>query len=107
MGGLYGPSGLNTPLNLDHNPFTNTQLLFLDTLELHDLSRLTNDPIQHNHTWSVVPIKIPTYIPKFDGKNGEDLVIHITTYHLWHVSNLLSDDSIHIHRFLHTLTGNS
>ena len=88
------------------NPFSPTKLPFLATLELPDLSKLTNDPIRHHFAWPLVPIKIPTDIPKFDGKTGEDLANHITTYHLWCVSNLFLDDSIKLRLFPRTLTGN-
>ena len=47
-GGAYGSFGLYTMSFLNHNPFANTQLPFLDTLELPDLSKLTNDPIMHH-----------------------------------------------------------
>ena len=43
-------------------------------------------------------------IPKFDGKMVEDPTIHTITYHLWHVSNSMFDDSIRLHFFLCTLT---
>lgn len=52
MWGPYGSFGLKTPLPLDQNLFTNTQIPFLDMLELPDLSKLTNDPIQQNPEYS-------------------------------------------------------
>jgi len=82
------------------------KLPFLSTLELPDLSKLMNDPIWHHPAWPLVPIKIPTDIPKFDGKTGEDPANHITTYHLWCVSNWFLDDSIKLWLFPRTLTGN-
>ena len=88
------------------NPFAPTKLPFLATLELPDLSKLTNDPIQHHPAWPPVPVKIPTDIPKFDGKTGEDPANHITTYHLWCVSNSFLDDSIKLQLFPRTLIGN-
>ena len=91
LGMPYGGFGMNVnqyPFNQStQNPFSLTKLPFLDTLELHDLSKLTNDPIRHHLAWLPVPVKIPTDIPKFDGKTGEDPANHITTYHLWCVSN--------------------
>ena len=104
MGGPYGPSSLNTQLPLYHTPFFNTQFPFLATLELLDLYRLTNNPIQHHPSWLVFLVNIPTYILQFDAKLGEDTTTHITIYHLWCVSNLLLDDSIQLRFFLHTLT---
>ena len=103
--GLYGnqyPYNQNT-----QNPFAPTKLLFLETLELPDLSKLTNDPIRHHFTWPPVLVNIPTDIPKFDGKTGADLTNHITTYHLWCVSNSFLDDSIKLQLFPRTLTGNA
>ena len=50
----------------------NTQLPFLATLELPDVSKLTNDPILHNPYWPLVSTNIPGDFPKFEGKPGED-----------------------------------
>ena len=107
MGGPYGLSGLNNMLPLKQNMFANTQLPFLAILELSDLSKLTNDPILHHPTWPLIPVKIPTDIPKFEGKTGDDPSSHITTYHLWCVSNPMLNDSVKLHLFPHTLTGNA
>ena len=41
----------------------NPQLPFLATLELPDVSKLTNDPILHNPYWPPVPTKIPGDCP--------------------------------------------
>ena len=102
---LYGnqyPYNQNT-----QNPFAPTKLPFLATLELPDLSKLTNNPIKHHPAWPPVPVKIPTDISKFDGKTGEDPAHHITTCHLWCVSNSFLDDSIKLRLFPRTLTGNA
>ena len=107
----YGGSGLNAnqyPFNQPtQNPFTPTKLPFLETLELPNLSKLKNDPIQHYFAWPLVPVKIPIDIPMFDGKTGEDPANHITTYHLWCVSNSFLDDSIKLWLFPRTLTGSA
>jgi hypothetical protein len=58
-------------------------LPFLATLNLPDLSKLMNDPMCHDPTWSPVPTKILLNIPKFECKNGEDPGDHVTTFHLW------------------------
>jgi hypothetical protein len=106
----YGGFGLypnQYPYNqTTQNPFTPTKLPFLATLELPDLSKLTNDPIRNHSTRPLVPVKIPTDIPKFDGKTGEDPTNHITTYNLWCVSNSFLDDSIKLWLFLKKLIGN-
>ena len=61
-----------------HHP----RLPFLTTLNLPDLLRLRNDPMAHDPAWSDVPTKIPSDIPKFKGKLGEDPSEHVTTFHL-------------------------
>lgn len=50
----------------------NTQLLFLATLELPNVSRLMNDPIFRLPYWPPVPSKISSDCPKFEGKEKED-----------------------------------
>jgi hypothetical protein len=52
-----------------------------------------NDPMCHDLAWPPVPTKIPSDIPKFKGKSGEDPGDHVTTFHLWCSSNSLNDDS--------------
>ena len=83
-----------------HHP----RLPFLTTLNLLDLSRLTNDPVAHDPAWLAVP-KLPLDIPKFEGKPGEDPSEHVTMFHLWCSSNSLHQDSIHLRLFQRTLTG--
>lgn len=89
------------------NLFAPTKLPFLTTLELPDLSNLTNDPIRHYFAWPLVSVKIPTNILKFDGKTRVDPVNHITMYHLWCVSNSFLDDSIKLRLFPRTFIGNA
>ena len=55
--------------------------------------------VRHSATWPPVPIKLPSEIPKFEGKAGEDLGSHITTFHLWFSSNSLNNDSIWLRLF--------
>jgi hypothetical protein len=57
-------------------------LPFLATLNLPDLSKLMNDLVIHDPTWSLIPTKLPSNIPKFEGKNGEDPGDHVTAFHL-------------------------
>jgi hypothetical protein len=80
-------------------------LPFLATLNFLDLAKLMNDPMSHNPTWPLVPTKIPSYIPNFEGKNGEDPGNHVTTFHLWFSSNSLNDESIRLRLFQCTLIG--
>jgi hypothetical protein len=83
----------------------NRQLPFLATLDLPDLSRILNDPIRHSPQWPAIPAKLPSDIPKFDGKVGEDPNNHVMNFHLWCSSNSLMDDSIRLRLFLRTLMG--
>ena len=64
-------------------PDLNKQLPFVTTLELLDLNRLTNDPINYAPWWSVIPHKLPSDIPKFKENPREDPLTHVMTYHLW------------------------
>jgi hypothetical protein len=97
----YGPTGIPTglPPQSHQYPHVNRQLPFLATLDLPDLSRILNDPISHSPQWPVIPAKLPSNIPKFDGKPGEDPNNHVMTFHLWCSSNSLMDDSIRLHLF--------
>jgi hypothetical protein len=72
---------------------------------LLDLSKLINNPVSHDPTWPPVPTKLPSDIPKFEGKNGEDLGDHVITFNLWCSSNSLNDDSIRLRLFQRTLIG--
>jgi hypothetical protein len=55
-----------------HQSMTQPRLPFLETLHFPDLSKLMNDPIHHDPSWPAVPTKLPSDIPKFEGKSGED-----------------------------------
>jgi hypothetical protein len=103
----YAPTGLPTglPPQSHQYPQVNRQLPFLSTLDLPDLSRIPNDPIRHSPQWPAIPAKLPSDIPKFDGKAGEDPNNHVMTFHLWCSSNSLMDDSIRLRLFQRTLTG--
>jgi len=74
-------------------------------LELPDLNRLTNDPINYAPWWPVIPNKLTSDIPKFNGNPGEDLSTHVMNYYLWWSSNSLNDDSVQLRLFQRTLTG--
>jgi hypothetical protein len=105
----YGPTGLpmGLPPQSYQYPHVNRQLPFLATLDLPDLSRILNDPISHSPHWPVIPAKLPSDIPKFDGKSGEDPNNHVMTFHLWCSSNSLMDDSVRLRLFQRTLTGSA
>ena len=67
---------------------------FLDSLNLPDLTKLTNDPIAHDPTWPLMPMKLPSDIPKLEGKQVEDQGNHVMTFHLWCSLNSIIDDTI-------------
>jgi hypothetical protein len=81
------------------------RLPFLATLNLPDLSKLMNDPVRHDPSWLPIPTKLPSDIPKFEGKTSEDPDDHVTTFHLWCSSNSLNDNSIRLRLFQCTLMG--
>ena len=74
-------------------------------LNFPDLDRLTNDHIYHKTFWPLMPTKLPSDIPKFEGKAGECPQNHIMMFHLWCSSNSIVDDSIKLRIFQCTLTG--
>ena len=67
------------------------------------MSKLINDPIRHNPSWLPILVKLPSDIPKFDGKQGDDPKNHVMTFHLWCSSNSLMDDSFRLRLFQQTL----
>ena len=79
------------------------RLPFLATLNLPDLAKLMNDHVSQNPTCPPFRTKLPSDIPKFKGKNGEDPGDHVTTFHLWCSSNSLNEESIRLRLFQHTL----
>ena len=64
-----------------------------------------NDPICYQLGWLQVPLKLPSDIPKFEGKAGEDPCNHFMSFHLWCCSNTLKEDSIQLRLFQRTLIG--
>jgi hypothetical protein len=103
-------------MTLPHRePTLNTQpkmagtqnLPYMASLNLPDLKNLTNDPILHDTSWPPMPTKIPSNIPKFDGKPSEDKKNHDMTFHIWCSSNNITDDSILLKQFQRTLIGPS
>jgi hypothetical protein len=89
------------------NPPPPLQMPYLASLNIPDLTKLTNDPILHDPTWPAMPTKLPSDIPKFEGKAGDDPANHVMTFHLWCSSNSIMDDSIRLRLFQRTLTGPS
>jgi hypothetical protein len=89
------------------NPPPNPPIPYLASLNILDLTKLTNDLILHDATWTNMPTKLPSDIPKFEGKPGEDHVNHVMTLHLWFSSNSIMDDSICLRICQINLTGSS
>ena len=54
---------------------------FQETLNLPDLAKLMHDSVKHDAIWPPFPTKLPSDIPKFEGKVGEDPGAYITTFH--------------------------
>ena len=79
--------------------------MVLVALDSHNLSKLINDPIQHNPSWPPIPVKLPLDIPKFIGNPGEDPRNHVMTFHLCCSSISLMDDFVQLRLFQRTLTG--
>ena len=86
---IAGPSHINLASNLP----------FMACINLPDLAQLTNDPIFHQTFWPPMPTKLPSDIPKFEGKVGECPQSHIMSFHLWCSSNKIIDDSIRLRLF--------
>jgi hypothetical protein len=79
----------------------------LATLDILDLSWILNDPIHHSPQLPAIPAKLPSDIPKFNGKVGEDLNNHVMNFHLWCSFNSLMDDSIRLRLFQRTIAGSA
>jgi hypothetical protein len=91
---LQGSGTQNTHTMIGINPPPPPHMPYLASLNIPDLTKLTNDPILHNPTWPAMPTKLPSDIPKFEGKVGDDPANHIMMFHLWCSSNNIMDDSV-------------
>jgi hypothetical protein len=72
-------------------------------LHFPDLSIFLNDPIFHDPRCPPMPTKLPSDIPKFEGKPDKYPSDHVITFHLWCSSNSLRDDSVQLYLFRRTL----
>ena len=102
----YGNMG-ESPSNPQNGTFSalfRPKLPFPAMLNLPNLLKLMNDPMRHDPSWPPVPTKLPSNIPKFEGKVGEYPGAHATTFHLWCSSNSLNEDSVSLRLFQRTLT---
>ena len=68
-------------------------LPFMAHLNLPDLSRLTNDPINHQPHWLRMPTEVASDVPKLERKVGEDPQNHIMSFHLWCSLNNIVENS--------------
>jgi hypothetical protein len=64
------------------NPPPTPPMPHFASLNIPDLSKLMNEPILNDPTWPNMSTKLPSDIPKFEGKLGEDPANHIMTLHL-------------------------
>jgi hypothetical protein len=60
-----GSGSQKTHTMAGNNPLPPLQMPYLASLNIPDLSKLTNDPILHDPTWPAMPTKLPSDIPKF------------------------------------------
>jgi hypothetical protein len=51
-----------------------------------------------------MPTKLPSDIPKFEGKVGDESTNHIMNFQLWFSSNNIMYESVHLRLFQCTLT---
>jgi hypothetical protein len=102
-----GPGTPNTHTMVETNSPLPPQMPYLDSLNILDLTKITNDPVLHDPTWPTMPTKLPSNIPKFEGKARDKPTNHTTTFHLWCFSNNIMDDSVRLRLFQRTLTGPS
>jgi hypothetical protein len=101
----YGTTDVSMKYRYHQYPQPNRKISFLAKLDLPDLSCLTNDPIIHALFRPSLTAKLPSHIPKFNGKPGEYPYNHVMTFHLWFSSNSLMEYSICLRPFQKTLTG--
>jgi hypothetical protein len=106
LGALVDSEGQG-PSSIHQNMFSNTKLPFLATLNLPDLSRLTNDPIKHQPMWLTIPTELPSIIIPSLMETWEDPSMHVMTYHLWCSSKSLVDDNIRLRSFPRNLIGSA
>jgi hypothetical protein len=98
-----GSGPLPSHIVVGTNPAPTPPIPYLAYLNIHDLSKFTNGPILHDPTWPNMPTKLPSDIPKFEGKLGNGPANHVMTFHLLFSSNKIMDDSIFLRLFQITL----
>jgi hypothetical protein len=78
---------------------------YMTGLNLLDLNKLINNHIHYDPNWTSMPTKLPSNIPKFEGKTGEDPSNHIMSFNLWCSSNSIMEYSVRLRIFQCTLMG--
>jgi hypothetical protein len=78
---------------------------FFGHVKFLDLSKLINDPMHHDPLCPPTPTKIPSDIPNFEENISEDLGDHMTTFHLWCLSNSFNENYVHLRLFQWTIIG--
>jgi hypothetical protein len=78
---------------------------FVSMPNLPDFSKLMNGLVRHDPYFPPIPTNLPSKIPKFKGKTGEDPSDHVTTFHIWCSSNSLNENSIHLRLFQRIFMG--
>ena len=67
-------------------------LSFIGSIKIPNMAWLTNEPIFHDPTWPLMPTKLPSDIPKFEGKAGEYPHKNIMSFHPSCSSNSIVDE---------------
>ena len=66
---------------------------------------MIKDRIRHSPAWPPIPTKLPSDIPKFEGKVNEYPKMNIMTFLLWCSLNSLMENNIRLSLFQRTLMG--
>ena len=74
----------------------NLNFPYMANLNFPDLSQLIKDPIAHDPSWLVIPTKLPSHIPKFEGKVEKNPSNHILSFPLYFSSNSIIEYSVHL-----------
>lgn len=73
--GIYSSHTIHvSKANLAHN------VHFIAVINIHDISKLKNDPIAHDITCQDMPTDFPLDIPKFQGKHVKYPINHVVNF---------------------------
>lgn len=80
--------GIRPPTRLiDSQPFLTPSIPFMASMNLFNLTKLTNGPIHDKPTWPAWLDKLPLDVLKFEGKVGKDPCNHVLSFDLWYSFN--------------------